>query len=54
VVHRDLKPENILLSDDSDGAVLRIVDYGCATFCRSGQQLNDRCGSPEYMRYAAP
>lgn len=28
MVHRDLKPENLLLSDPSDGAILKIADFG--------------------------
>lgn len=28
VCHRDLKPENLLLSDGSEGAVLKIADFG--------------------------
>jgi serine/threonine protein kinase len=28
IAHRDLKPENILMSDDSEEAELKIVDFG--------------------------
>ena len=28
VAHRDLKPENILMTDDTDQAELKIVDFG--------------------------
>ena len=28
IVHRDLKPENILLSDKSDSATIKVVDFG--------------------------
>ena len=30
VVHRDLKPENLSLSDPSEGAILKIADFGRA------------------------
>ena len=30
IVHRDLKLENIMMSDSSDGAVPKIVDFGLA------------------------
>ena len=32
VIHRDLKPENILMSDLSDKAECKIVDFGLSTF----------------------
>ena len=28
MIHRDLKPENILMSDDTDQAELKILDFG--------------------------
>ena len=28
ITHRDLKPENILMSDDTDNAELKILDFG--------------------------
>lgn len=27
-VHRDIKPENILLSDNTEGATLKLADFG--------------------------
>jgi hypothetical protein len=32
-----LQPENILLSDMSDTAQLKVIDYGTSDFCRPGQ-----------------
>jgi serine/threonine protein kinase len=32
IIHRDLKLENIMMSDTSDTAIPKIVDFGLATF----------------------
>ena len=31
ITHRDLKPENILMSDKSDEAQLKLIDFGLST-----------------------
>ena len=42
VCHRDLKPENLLLSDEDDGAVLKIADFGLsALFCAASDAAAD-------------
>ncbi|KAG2486607.1 hypothetical protein HYH03_014775 [Edaphochlamys debaryana] len=57
VVHADLKPENVLLlnpvaADAADEeVVLKVVDYGCSSFCADGEILTQAYGSP---MYAAP
>ena len=28
IVHRDLKPENFLMSDKSEGAEVKLIDFG--------------------------
>ena len=56
IIHRDIKPSNILISNHSDKAVPKIIDFGIAKaitqplieetfFTRQGQLL----GTPEYM-----
>ena len=58
VVHRDIKPANLFLSEDGDGLVLKLLDFGVAKFkmdqatdsaneslTRTGSML----GSPMYM-----
>ena len=37
VIHRDLKPENFLLSDDSDNAELKTIDFGLSIFFKPGE-----------------
>jgi serine/threonine protein kinase len=38
VCHRDIKPENLLLADRTEGAPVRLCDFGCAEFLsESGQ-----------------
>eukprot|EP00095_Tigriopus_kingsejongensis_P004202 maker-scaffold208_size258758-snap-gene-1.27 protein:Tk04202 transcript:maker-scaffold208_size258758-snap-gene-1.27-mRNA-1 annotation:"ribosomal protein s6 kinase alpha-" len=53
VVHRDLKPENILFTDDSDGAELKVVDFGFARLKpKEGQEgMKTPCFT---LHYAAP
>lgn len=57
VVHRDLKPDNIYLSDGSDGAIVKVLDFGIAKL-QSGDhtmpdamstQTGSTLGTPSYM-----
>src|SRR6478736_767166 len=57
VVHRDLKPDNIYLSDGSDGAMVKVLDFGIAKL-QSGDhashesmstQTGATLGTPSYM-----
>lgn len=36
IIHRDLKLSNFLMSDDTDNAVLKAIDFGSAAFCEFG------------------
>ncbi|TFK34507.1 kinase-like domain-containing protein [Crucibulum laeve] len=47
IVHRDLKPENILVASLSP-PVVKIADWGMATFAPPGVGLTTSCGSPHY------
>jgi serine/threonine protein kinase len=49
--HRDIKPENLLLTrppgapEGPDGLVLKIIDFGCSTFCAPGKRLCKKFGT---------
>ena len=47
IVHRDLKPENILIASLSPPLV-KIADWGMATFAPPALELETSCGSPHY------
>jgi serine/threonine protein kinase len=49
---RDIKPENLLLmkqpgvaSTSPEGLVLKVVDYGCSTFCVPNKRLCKKFGT---------
>ncbi|KAJ7634797.1 Pkinase-domain-containing protein [Roridomyces roridus] len=47
IIHRDLKPENILIASLSP-PLIKIADWGMATFAPPTLQLETSCGSPHY------
>ncbi|GFR43538.1 hypothetical protein Agub_g4417 [Astrephomene gubernaculifera] len=49
IVLRDVKPENFLFLTPAPDAPLKMIDFGLATYCRPGQVLSDRAGSPLYV-----
>jgi serine/threonine protein kinase len=50
VVHRDLKPDNVLVRDATDGAAVKIVDFGIAQLGgRNGTRTGAMMGTPLYM-----
>ncbi|XP_039219326.1 ribosomal protein S6 kinase alpha-4 isoform X1 [Crotalus tigris] len=52
VVHRDLKPENILYADESEGAPVKVIDFGFARLCpQNSQPMQTPCFT---LQYAAP
>ena len=51
IVHRDLKPENILMSDNTETAEIKIVDFGLAQFIGPTQTSKDPFGT---LCYVAP
>lgn len=46
---RDLKPENILLTSRERGAQLKVIDFGTSEFCKAGQRLSKKFGTPYYV-----
>ncbi|KAG2443686.1 hypothetical protein HXX76_002034 [Chlamydomonas incerta] len=49
IIDRDLKPDNILLSDDTDSAIIKIIDFGTGEFMKEGQTLSAGIGTAQYM-----
>lgn len=50
IVHRDVKPENFMVCIDNGRPVIKMIDFGLATFINQGK-LNDYVGTPQF---AAP
>ncbi|CAI6007001.1 unnamed protein product [Closterium sp. NIES-65] len=46
IVHRDVKLGNFLLSDQSDHATLKAIDFGSAAFCQPGHTCPARPDTP--------
>jgi len=46
---RDLKPENVLLASNAAGAQLKVIDFGTSDFCKPGQRLTQKFGTPYYV-----
>jgi len=51
IAHRDLKPENLLCSENHEGVVIKIADFGLSKAFANGSVLETACGTPDY---AAP
>lgn len=49
IMHRDLKPENILLTSRDCSAQLKVIDFGTSEFCKPGQRLSKKFGTPYYV-----
>jgi len=59
IVHRDLKLENLMLSDKTDIARIKIIDFGLSKFYGNNQNSNHRkrslvrmksmVGTPAYL-----
>jgi serine/threonine protein kinase len=49
IVHRDIKPENILLSDDSDNAEVKLLDFGLSKMMIGSNNLNGIVGTLVYI-----
>lgn len=51
IIHRDLKPENIMMTDKSEHAIVKIVDFGLSKVLGISEKSNDAYGT---LAYAAP
>ena len=49
IVHRDLKPENILMTDDTDSADIRLVDFGLGKIIGPGETCTEPFGTFSYV-----
>lgn len=49
IVHRDLKLENIIMSDCTDSAIPKIVDFGLSEILGPNETVNDPYGTIGYI-----
>ena len=49
IVHRDLKPENILMTDDTDTADIRLVDFGLRKIMGPEETWTEPFGTFSYV-----
>jgi serine/threonine protein kinase len=45
ICHRDLKPENILMTDNSEEADIRLLDFGLSKIIGPGEVCNEPFGT---------
>ena len=48
IVHRDIKLQNIMMTNNSDGAFPKLVDFGFAKIIGPDEELNEHYGSRGY------
>eukprot|EP00808_Paulinella_micropora_P025799 g45002.t1 len=49
IAHCDLKPDNLLYQDDTDGAPIKIIDFGMANHLKQRQYLSHFTGTSYYI-----
>jgi calcium-dependent protein kinase len=49
ITHRDIKPENILIHKKEPELIIKLTDFGTATFFCKTKPLTDVLGSPYYI-----
>jgi calcium-dependent protein kinase len=49
ICHRDIKPENFVLKDDSEDALLKVIDFGIAAKIKPGGKLLSKVGTIAYI-----
>jgi len=45
IVHRDLKPENIMMTDDSQDADIKLLDFGLSKIVSPGELCHEPFGT---------
>lgn len=49
IVHRDLKPENLLLENDSQEAMIKVIDFGTSCKVNPALPFSSITGTPYYI-----
>lgn len=49
IAHRDLKPENVLMTDDTDEADIRILDFGLSKIISPDEKCTELYGTLSYV-----
>ena len=49
IVHRDLKPENIIMTDNSDNADIRLLDFGLSKILGPTEKCSEPFGTISYV-----
>jgi serine/threonine protein kinase len=49
IAHRDLKPENILMTDNTENADIRLLDFGLSKIIGPNETCNDPFGTLSYV-----
>jgi len=49
IVHRDLKPENIMMTDDTDNADIKLLDFGLSKIVSPGELCTEPFGTISYV-----
>ena len=49
IIHRDIKPENILFDKKGKQTILKIIDFGLATYADKFPYIFPKCGTPGYV-----
>lgn len=51
IIHRDIKLENIMMTDDTDKAIPKLVDFGLSKIVGPNEGCKETCGT---LGYCAP
>ena len=49
VLHRDLKPDNCMISDNTDNATIKIMDFGLSKVLAPHERVNDGFGTLSFV-----
>ena len=51
IVHRDLKPENIMMTDDTEKADIKLLDFGLSKIVSSGELCSEPFGTIVRLKF---